>query len=255
MKIQLLLPLLFLFVSCATELDFKMPINRMMTPETTGKTLGFEAQLTYVGSEKVSLARVADFMFSSATITTAEGIDRSRGLGTNAAIGIHERVDFYLSDSSDTSMTFGAKFQLLGSSYDKREAGSFSMAIAGGYGSGDSDEGRIVTDDNTEYTTEVQLTTFEYMLLLGYRANKNIMVYLNLFRSLHKVEAALKQNGIATKNVDGDSEMKAANLGIKLSSSDGNGFGHIELGYGYGNYEDGLKQHALTYAFSIGTGF
>lgn len=252
-KISCLFTLLLL-TSCATELDFKMPINKMMTPESTGKSLGFQGYISYGGSQKVRLGSVADTLFNSVSINTEQGISDSTSLGLGARLGLAEKLDLYLTDSDDTSLMFGGKYQVLGNSFTNKKDKDFQISVAFGVGTGAADEGSIITNDDKRYTTELELFSYEYMVLLGYRLNKNALFYSTFYKASYNVEAALKQNGIAISNgtIDGDSDMTALNIGAKLNDDKSEVFGQLEVGYGYGKYENSLSKHTVSYALNIG---
>lgn len=250
----ILLFFLFLFTSCATELDYRLPLNRMMTPETSGGGLKFHGKAKYVSTEKVTLGGIGDSVFGDSTVSTEKAIRDVHSIGVAGNLGVHERVDLYLDSTYDTNTMFGAKVQLLGKGFESRENGTFLLSIAGGFGSGDGNEGALEIDGSSANTGEMDVTSFEYMLSAGYRKDQKMMYYLTLYRSLHDIEASLKQNGVTLQNgsISGRAEMSAANVGVHMTNDEGNIFGQVEAGYGYAKYENSLKQHSISYALSIG---
>lgn len=231
-----------------------MPVHKLMTPETNGKGLKFQGHIQYLGAQKVRLGSIADTIFNTVTVDTEKAMTPEESLGLSATLGLGERFDLYVNDSTDTAMMFGGKFQVLGNGFENRTEKDFLLAIAAGIGNSAADEGRIVTNDNKTYTSELELFSYEYMLSFGYRLDKKHMFYSTIFHTVYNVEAALKQNGIAISNgqIDGNSEISAFNLGAKVNNEKGDLYGQLEVGYAYGKYESDMDKHTTSYALNIG---
>lgn len=156
-----IVPIIFVIfcVSCAQRM--KVPINRMMSPETVGGGLAVEYQ--HVGFSHGQLDFTGDRVDNPLLMSKVN--ERSFHLD----LGLVEKFDLFVDVPRESSTRVGAKIQMIGAPEKARTAGH-QLAFTLGMGS---------SHDSFEagYTIKLKSTLQDYSLIHGYRLNENVLIY------------------------------------------------------------------------------
>lgn len=253
---KLLILSLLLLSACATDIDYKIPAHRFMDPETRGSSLlsgefsGF-GQLSYQTDHKLTMSEVYDFGVFNESVNTGQALSRTTNLGLQAGLGIVPMVDVMLRQNGDSPSMLLAKIQLIGA-YALENKEGFKLALWGGAGSMEEDEGTLnVTRNNGSsrtYNGKIEVHPFELGMSAGYRFSDKALFYLNGTFARYPSKSTLTSNINPTVIVEGDAELEAVALGVKLGEAKGVS-AHIEVGASRVKWGDDIKIEQ-----SIGTG-
>ena len=181
---------LLLLSSCAFDIDYQLPTNRMQTPETTGKQFKPDLSIGFINSADVELAKVSDTIFSSPTVDDKVSIHKDNNLMLAGGIGLIERLDIYAWKIPDGPYFIGPKFQFIGTPGQE----GVHASISAGYASMSSLEGSFTNDGET-YDGGIELSGIDTSLNIGYRFNSTAIAYINSYYASIETEAEISQNG------------------------------------------------------------
>ena len=174
--------LLFTFIisfSCAQRI--KVPINRMMTPETIGGG-GADLEFQRLGFSQARL----DF-FGGATDNPLKltGVINNRSL--YMAAGVSDQVDIFLRVPQESSSLLGVKFQVLGVPSNTRN-NTHQLAFTIGFGAErDAFEGPFEIDLKSDVK--------DYSIIYGFRLNQYFIPYISLSLSDYHFRGVVKDGG------------------------------------------------------------
>lgn len=179
MKFILLISL-FVFIGCSQRI--KVPINRMVSPETIGG--GAEIEYRQNGLSEGRL----DFSNSDTDNPLLMGVVTNRGM--NMGFGPVENVDFFFTVHQESSSLLGIKMQLIGDSNKTRGVGH-KLAVTLGMG----------TERDTyggEYEIKLKSDVRDYALIYGYRTSQIILFYTGVSLSNYEFRGSI--SGTSTLN-------------------------------------------------------
>lgn len=175
-----LLVFLFIFSSCSQRI--KVPINRMMSPETIGK--GAEIEYRQVGLSEGRL----DFSNSNTDNPLLMGVVTNRA--SNMAFGPVENVDFFVTVNQESSSLLGMKLQLVGTDNKTRGTGH-KLAMTLGMGAERDTYGG-------EYEINLKSDVQDYSIIYGYRTSQVVLFYSGLSVSNYSFKGTI--SGASTLN-------------------------------------------------------
>ena len=219
-NLSIMLFFLSLQFLCACAVKVKMPAHRFMSPESTGKTLGGKVELGSIGAADVTV--IGDSL--DASPSTTPKIENNTAIGVGLHLGIIPHLDLYGSSSSEGPSFVGGKLQLFGDTYQSAKTGNLSMALYGGValGSADSTSEGDVSGNDTEASVEAMFTGWEAGVLIGYRPDDLVLIYVGPYMSSMEAEITLDHKNKATGatarivNPKGEGEVQSAVLGLQL---------------------------------------
>lgn len=254
-----LLLLLILLTSCATDIDYHVPLTRFDSPETKGKFLAGEVGNTFGSSHKIVTAEVAETIFPDlfdANVDKDTELSRSSHLTLGAALGLLERLDASFQKYGDGPSVVGVKFQFLGKPELDTETG-FKGALKVGYGYMDENEGELTVNlagsGTRTYSGEIDVDVYDASLILGYRVNPLAVTYVNGIYSYHETKSTLKSNTFPSIIVNGVVRTYGGLAGIRIGNPKNHFFIKLETGYVRTRWEQHLSKN--TVPFGIGADF
>ncbi|NCN27285.1 hypothetical protein GW915_06885 [bacterium] len=255
-QFYLCLSLLFLG-SCATDIDFKIPLNRFETPETQGDFPRGEAEVYFNDAVKITTAEVYEnvvFGSSAATVDTEASMIDSGQYGVGFRMGLLSRLDFFLKDFSDSISGMGLKFQLYGSPQSAAERG-FKLAVAGSYGLMDQEDGSlkiVKAGEERTYDTNININSFDVNLIPGFRVSEVLLVYMNLFYSEYETISTLTSNQFGDISIKGRVTSYGALTGIQIAKAPVSGSLKVEVGYGHTEWQNQIKLDSFVWGLAGG---
>lgn len=231
----IILPLILLFTSCATDIDYKIPVHRFMDPETRGANLfqgevSLFGQLSFQSTHKVTMTEVFTFGVFDAVVDEGQALSRTANFGAQAGLAILPRLDIHLRNNGDSPLMFVTKWQVLGEDAQKATPG-FKLALWAGVGSMDEDEGSLTVTDNDNnsetYAGKIEVTPWELGLSGGHRLTDKILLYLNATYAKYPSQSTLTSSS-PTITIKGNAELEALSLGAKFG--DHKLACHVEIG-------------------------
>lgn len=196
----------FLVSSCA--INYKMPDNRFMTPETRGG-YGKVALITGYGQGK-SIELTPDYSQSWANTQTP--LIKDTGFFTiGGNLGLLERLDVGLKYVFDVGIVGTVKFQPIGKSGEK----GLHLALAATAGGGSETKSE---SNNTPTKAELSNSFFGGDIVLGYRFSESFLFYVSAFRDRASYDL-IQTRGTVTRNIDGHSENTGGTVGAQLNLS------------------------------------
>ncbi|OUR98630.1 hypothetical protein A9Q84_04225 [Halobacteriovorax marinus] len=249
-KIFLILSLLLL-TSCATDIDYHVPLNRFDSPETKGKFLKGETGLNFGSSHKIVTAEVVETIFPSifdATVDKDTEISRSHHLNSSVALGLLERLDFSFQNYGDGPNVVGLKFQFLGKPEIETKSG-FKGALKLSYGAMDEEEGTLTVNlagsGTRTYSGDIDVDVYEASLILGYRINPYVITYVNSLYSYHETQSTLTSNTFPTIVINGVVRTYGGLAGIRIGKPENHFFIKLETGYMKTKFEQHLSENTI----------
>lgn len=203
-KMRFLLPLiLFILVGCAQRL--KVPINRMMSPETIG--IGAEVEYRQINLSEGSL----DFTNSETNNSLILGTVTNRAM--NIAFGAVENADFFVTVHQESSSLVGLKIQLLGSDNKSRGSGHKISATLALGNERDTYDG--------EYKIKLKSNVSDYSLIYGYRSSSFVLFYSGISLSQYNFEGTLNSNSGLNNNkiLYQANNVMGLSIGMEIGSS------------------------------------
>ena len=166
MKVYLFL---ILFTGCALRVDYKLPVNRFIDPETRGTNI-LKERSWFIASHvamayNLGLSSVStNLVFPGESLSEDQGFYKSSTLGLQAGLGILPFLDFHYRVDHDSPSMLISKLQLLGTSAKEMSIGH-KLALWGGMGSmSDSDSLDVSMADgsnNREYIGDLSVRAYE----------------------------------------------------------------------------------------------
>lgn len=163
MRHEYLFLLIFIFSSCAQRL--KVPINRMMSPETIGK--GLEVELDQMGFT----FGILDFSNGDTDNPLLMTTVTERSLHTG--IGLVDKMDFFMEVPKESAGRAGVKIQLIGTPEKARATGhKLAMTLATG-NANDTYE--------LDYVIKIKSNLQDFSLIYGYRFQEYLLAYQGVY--------------------------------------------------------------------------
>lgn len=257
-----LLSLILLVSSCATDIDYKIPVHRFMDPETRGTSIfqgelsGF-GQFSFQSDHKLTMTEVFTFGVFGSTVDESQALSRTSNFGVQAGLGILPRLDIHLRNNGDSPLMLVTKWQVLGEGAVKAAPG-FKLALWAGVGSMDEDEGSLTVTDNdnsTEtYAGKIEVTPWEVGLSAGQRLTDKILLYLNATYGKYPSKSTLTSSS-PNLIIKGDAELEALSLGGKFG--DNRLACHVEFGASRVKWKNDIEieQEIGTAGVAVSIGF
>lgn len=255
MSQKLMILFIILLTSCSTEIEYKMPISRFQTPETSGQTLSGNAYVAYEGATKVVLSTAErSTIYDEYEVNNDKSTSRSRGIAIGANLGIIPMLDIYFASHADSPAFLGAKLQLIGGA--PKESG-FKFLIGGGLGNAEDDVENFSStnfegDETRTYQSTLKISAYELISSMGYRFNESVLFYISGFYSEYVVDGSLTSDTLDDVTFESTSRNKGGNVGLKLTVPGGGRYVSVEGGYGKSEYRDLGSDEFLVYGFSTG---
>jgi len=246
-----------LLTSCATDIDFHIPLNRFDSPEVNGGFLKGDVGVKYGRSHKVTTAEVVEYIFPSLfdpTLSDETAIEASGHLSSNFSLGIIKRVDFVFKSYGDGPDVFGLKYQFLGEVASEGKEG-WKGAIQLTKGSMDEDEGRLnvnlASGGTRNYNGRIELETYDISLNFGYRFNKYLITYLNSVYSYYDSKSTLTSNTFPTLEIDGIVRTYGSLLGLRFGQVSQHVTFYLESGVMHSRWEKNIKETSVPIGFGL----
>lgn len=256
----ILLILLQLFVSCAVDIDYKIPVHRFMDPETQGtKIFNGEVdgmiQLSIQKDHKLTMTEVFDFSVFGTSVSEDQAFSHTSNVGLQLGLGLFPMMDLYYRENGDSPAMVVAKFQVFGT-HAKEMAEGFKLGLWAGAGHMDENEGTLTVANNGSsrtYSGEIEVTPWELGLTLGQRFSPNFILYLNALHARYDSKSTLTSNVHPTVTVEGEAQLSALNLGLKYSV---NRFAlHLEFGASDVRWNEQLNLRQRIGSGAVATSF
>ena len=164
---------LFILVGCAQRM--KVPINRMISPETTGGGAEIEYRQNTLSEGRL------DFSNGDTDNPLLMGAITNRAM--NTAFGPVENADFFVTIHQESSSLLGVKIQLIGDSNKSRGTGHKLAATFAMGNERDSYGG--------EYEISLKSDVTDYSVIYGYRTSSAVMFYTGLSVSNYSFEGTI----------------------------------------------------------------
>jgi hypothetical protein len=200
MSSKLLLIIILISTGCAQRL--KVPINRMMSPETIGK--GLEVELDQVGFS------FGVFDFSDGDTDNSLFMTTVSERSLHTGIGLVDKMDFFVEIPKESAARVGVKIQLIGTPEKARAAGhKLAMVLTTG-NSNDLYE--------LDYVIKMKSNLQEYGLIYGYRFNENLLAYQGLTLTNYEFEGKIRNaTDLNSNNLNYEAKnILGVNLGVSL---------------------------------------
>lgn len=260
MKKLIQLTSLLLIASCATDIDYHVPLTRFDSPETKGKFLAGDVGINWGVSHKVQTAEVAESLFPSIfdpSVDNETATEKKSHGSLNASLGLLERVDFDFENYGDGPAMYGVKFQFLGSSEMSKSKG-IKASIKASIGGMDQDEGTLsvnTTSGTRSYNGNIDVDALDASLNVGYRFYPSFLMYLNSVYSDHKVKSTLSSTTFDTVVVDGNVQTVGTLLGFRFSNSSNSLFLKLEAGYFKSSWNSSIEQTSVPLGVGVDFGW
>lgn len=248
---------LLLLCSCATDIDFHVPLNRFESPEVNGKFLKGNVDIGFGSSHKITTAEVVESIFPSTfdpTVTEGGGIERSAHLSSSFSLGLLKRLDFVFKSHGDGAEVWGAKFQFLGSVANESSNG-WKGSLQLTKGSMSENEGTLNVSlrsgGTRNYDGYIEVETYDASLNFGYRFNKYLITYLNSVYSYYDSESTMSSNSFATIYVNGIVRTYGGLLGVRFGKHDQNLSVIVESGLMYSTWEGDISETSVPIGASF----
>lgn len=213
-------------------------------------------QLSFQSDHKVTMTEVYDFGILGTTINDDQALSRTTNLGIQAAMGVIPSVDLHLRNNGDSPLMFISKWQFIGNHLNAAENG-FKMAIWGGVGSMEEDEGSLIVENETQKKTfngKIKVTPWELGLSFGHRFAPRALVYSNALYAKYPSTSTLTQSN-EVKTIKGDALLESVILGLRFG--DHRLACHVEIAASRLRWkgDQTLQQEIGTMGFGVQLGF
>lgn len=248
--------ILGLFTSCATDIDYHIPLTRFDSPEAKGKLLKGEVGINWGVSHKVRTGEVTEHLFPSIfdpTVDTETATSRRTHGSLDFTLGLWDRIDFDIENYGDGPTMYGFKYQFLGGTELEKSQG-LKLATKIAVGGVKQDEGNLsvsTTSGSRTYNGNLEVDAYDISVNVGYRFNDFSLLYFNTVHSYHEVHSILSSNTFETVIVDGRINSTGGLLGLRINNSSRTLFFKLEAGYFFSKWNDSVKQKS----FPVGLGF
>lgn len=206
----LLLLIILTFASCS-QVRIHSAATRFISPEATGKTLSGEIEV------QVQSGTEATITLESNEINKPMKLRNDvTPIGTGLNLGLLERVDFIGYGRTNGAPLYGVKVQLIGDPKAQAKKGNFSAAITAGMGSAESkfSKSELFSSEDTE--ASVSQSIKDYSVIVGYRTEDDVVLYLSAQMTNHKVDLSLEST---EASLDGKKiNLLSDNLGLSVGA-------------------------------------
>jgi hypothetical protein len=260
MKKLIQITILLTLTSCATDIDYHVPLTRFDSPETKGDFLAGDVGINWGVSHRVRTAEVAESIFPSIfdpTIDNDTATERRSHGSINASLGLLKRLDFNYESFGDGPSMYGVKFQFFGAPEMAKSKG-FKASIKGSIGGMSEDEGTLsvnTTSGTRSYNGNIDVDAMDAALNVGYRFNPTFLMYLNSVYSDHKVKSTLSSTSFDTVVVNGNVQTLGTLLGLRISNDGGSMFLKIEGGYFKSSWNSSIEQESVPIGVGVDIGW
>lgn len=200
-KSSLILLLLFLFTSCASQIEVLTPSSMFIYPEATGETA--KGTLTVHNLHGSILGINFSESSAKASLDTSKS---QKSLAATGLFGFGEKVDFYARAGTNAPHLFGAKVQLHGENIKNTHSSNVSVSLNLGVGqnnySGAGNENFGIQLSNADYKFNRTHTISQLGLLSGWRYEKYIMLYVGYTKIIETINGDIEYSG---SPIDGES--------------------------------------------------
>lgn len=199
----------FSLSSCAVMI--KVPLNRLDSPETTGKYGKAHMMAGYQGRNELELTPAAGF--TSPSLSRPDAQPPGHRLIGNGQLGVGEKLDvsFTLPQSR-----LGVKYQILGQNQMEAEAGNIPLAATTSISYASEKE-------DTYYgksSLNLREIIYDVALISGYRVNKDWLIYGGPFVLWNRIRSSYRGNSLsASIDEKGTLRSVGANLGAEYTSN------------------------------------
>jgi hypothetical protein len=234
MKQFLMIAGLICLSSCATKL--RVPLNRMMSPETVGGAMNTEFELSskqqVEGKVDVSQAEPYPLRFTS-----------QAAMGYFAALSLLDSVDITWTHTASAPSLLGFKWQFMGGSLQQAGAGN-SMAISAAFGGNEHE-----IDGNPKVEFETAAT--DVALIHGYWLTPNWQIFETLGYASYSYKGELSGSTSGEFGEDGTLLTVAGGTALvfrpyKLK---------FEAAYTQADWSEAGNKTYLSFAFGLGLFF
>ena len=200
--------ILFCLTGCSTKFTYAPSLLHFSTPEAAGALGSGSVNFSVASAPEYTLGT---FNYSGTTVSNTPQSVSPDAIYTkvDVRLGLLNNIDFYF----DSNRVFGAKIQWLGASRLAKEAGlKFATEIRLGKGtSSDSFSG-------SDGASSVDIV--DVSLNVGYRLNRTILSYFNIYKSNNTISASASSETIVGGTVTSSSsytfEAKSQSQGVLL---------------------------------------
>lgn len=229
-----LILLMFLASSCATK--FRVPVNRMMLPDTVGGAFRGQFEVGKQGQANgtIDVSKPSPYPF------TFKQIDGTSFLGE---MSLANTVDFYWSHTSSSVSLLGAKWQFVGNPLTGGGSGH-SMALTGALG---GNEHEVDGNPKIEYS----FNATDASLIHGYWLTGNWEIFESLGYSTYHIDGKLSGNPSGKLN----------DRARQLTGAAGTALVYLpiivktEVSYSKLNWSNSKDRDYVAWAFSLGFTF
>jgi len=234
MKLWWLMAGLICLTGCATKI--RVPLNRMVSPETVGGAMNSEFELSsqqqLEGKVNVSGPAPYPLEFTSAT-----------AMGYFAALSLLESVDITWQHTASAPSLVGLKWQFMGGSLQQAGAGN-SMAITAAFGGNEHE-----IDGNPKVEFEAAGTDFA--LIHGYWLTPNWQVFETLGYASYSYKGELSGSTSGDFSDDGKLLTLAGGTALVMRPLKLK----LEMAYTQADWSESGKETYLSFAFGLGLFF
>lgn len=224
-----LLTLLFLLVSCASNVKVKTPGTFFITSETSGG-LG-EASLVFHQQSSTD----SNFNFNNERVTEKLKLAiNSDVFGLTTQLGLVNSVDFIYKTATHTPEMFGAKVQINGANHKDSQKGEHSLSVVfmGGSSRYETIDGSNIGFGSTsDINFRRTHTVIHFGLLYGVRLEDYWLVYTHLSEAKNSVHGVIDFEGSVLDGTQANftGEVLNATFGTSLDSKNQKASFHVEL--------------------------
>jgi hypothetical protein len=166
-------------ISCASKIEVVTPSSLFILPESRGKLFDNHIKFHHMNGSLLNVD------FNAATNKTDLNIHpSSNSFGATGHIGVHEKIDFFMTAGTHAPPLAGLKFQFKGENRRETHQGNIShaayMAIGSNKYQGASNQNFNLNLQSPDYTFKRTHSKAQMGLLSGYRYEKYILLYLGV---------------------------------------------------------------------------
>lgn len=167
-------------------------------------------------------------------------------LGGRLDVGFSSFLSGYYRNYEDTVEVLGLKAQLVGAPKDKRDHGfKMTAAVEAGYFHG-------ITDRENEREAFVHIESFDFSVNSGYRINRHLLWYANLFYNHYNFYGELLSNQQVLFSERKNNRYFGPLVGLNIDFDAGF---HLTLEWGRVRLLSPGERSAFTYPFGLSAGF
>jgi len=222
---------LILLSSCATKI--RVPLNRMMAPETVGGEMNpeFELSMQQQLDGKVDISQTEPYPVT---------YEPQSAMGYFMGLSLFESLDFTWQHTASAPSMFGFKWQFIGTSLSQTPAGH-SMALAGSFG---GNEHEIDGNPKVEFTASAT----DFSLIHGYWFSSFWQIYESVSFASYRYDGEL--SGSTSGDFVESGKLMTAALGTSLYAKPYRLKG--EVAYTQADWSASGKDSYLSFALGLG---